>query len=221
MTFSLVGAFVGLVIAILQTVGLPGLFALMVVESFGIPPIPSEVILPFAGYLVAEGLFSFEAALAVSVAGGLVGAFAAYAIGRWWRHRIERIGIGSLRLHPRHLAAMDRFFARHGEAAVALARLVPVVRSYISYPAGTAEMRPARFGAYTAAGMVPFAVAFLYAGVLLRSQWGTIEGLFHWFDYPALAAVLAGGLYLYLVLTDRILPGWPPRRGPAISAPPP
>jgi membrane protein DedA with SNARE-associated domain len=213
MPFSLVGSLVGLVTFVLTTIGLPGLFALMVVESFGVPPLPSEVILPFAGYLVAEGTFSFYGAFAVAVVGGVVGAFAAYAVGRWWRHHLDRIGIGSLRLHPKHLAAMDRFFAEHGEATVGLARLVPVVRSYISYPAGSAEMSPVRFGAYTVLGLAPFAAAFLYAGIALRSHWSVIESTFGWLNYVLAGLVVVGGVYLYLVVTDRMTPGWPLRRG--------
>jgi membrane protein DedA with SNARE-associated domain len=213
MVFSVLGSLASWVVLVLGTIGLPGLFALMVVESFGVPPLPSEVILPFTGFLVAEGVFSFYGALATAAAGGLVGAFAAYAVGRWWRERIDRIGLGRFRLHPRHLAAMDRFFAERGEAAVGLARLVPVVRSYVSYPAGTAEMNPVRFGAFTLAGMVPFAAAFLYAGVVLRAHWSVVEEAFVWFDYVALALVVVGAVYLYLVLTDRLSPGWPLRRG--------
>ncbi len=213
MGFSVLGAVASAVIFVLQTGGLPGLFALMVVESFGLPPLPSEVILPFAGYLVAEGVFPFYPTLAIAVAGGIVGAFAAYAIGRWWRERIERVGLGPLRLHPRHLAAMDRFFAERGEAAVAIARLIPVVRSYVSYPAGTAEMDPVRFGAFTALGLAPFAAAFLYAGVLLRSHWAAVETVFGWFNYVLLGAIVVVGVYLYLLLTDRLSPGWPLRRG--------
>ncbi len=212
MSFSLVGTIADATIAVLRAVGLPGLLALMIVESFGIPPIPSEVILPFAGYLVAEGVFSFGAALAIAVVGGLVGAFAAYAIGRGWRHRIEHFGVGPLRLHPEHLDAMDRFFARRGEVAVAAARLMPVVRSYVSYPAGTAEMDPLRFGAFTALGLTPFAAVLLYTGVVLKDHWGIVEALFGWLNYVVLALVVAAGVYLYLVLTDRVAPGWPPRR---------
>jgi len=212
MSFSLVGSVVELIVFVLGAVGLPGLFALTAVEGFGVPPLPSEVILPFAGYLVAEGTFSFPGALAAAVLGELVGAYAAYAVGRRWRHRLEQLKIGSLRLEPRHLEAMDRFFARRGEATVALARLVPVVRSYISYPAGTSKMHPARFGAYTAVGLIPFEVAFLYVGIVLRAHWAEIESLFRWFDYAALALVVVGGVYLYLLLTERLVPGWPPRR---------
>lgn len=212
MNFSLVGSVVDLVVFVLGAIGLPGLFALTAVEGFGVPPIPSEVILPFAGFLVAEGTFSFPGALAAALLGELVGAYAAYAVGRRWRHRLERLRLGSLRLEPRQLESMDRFFARRGEVTVAIARLIPVVRSYISYPAGTSEMRPVRFGAYTVAGLLPFEAAFLYIGVVLGSHWGVVESLFRWFDYAALAVVIAGGVYLYLVLTNRLEFGWPLRR---------
>jgi membrane protein DedA with SNARE-associated domain len=212
MSFSLVGSVVELVILVLGALGLPGLFTLTAVEGFGVPPIPSEVILPFAGFLVAQGTYPFYGAVVAAVLGELVGAYAAYAVGRRWRHRIERIGVGALRLEPKHLESMDRFFARRGEATVALARLIPVVRSYISYPAGTSKMPAVRFGAYTVAGLLPFEIAFLYLGVVLRSHWSEIESLFGWFDYAALGIVVIAGIYLYLVLTERVVPGWPPRR---------
>ena len=212
MTFSVVGSVVGPIVFVLGAVGLPGLFALTAVEGFGVPPLPSEVILPFAGFLVAQGTFPFYGALTVAVLGELVGAYAAYAVGRRWRHRLENLRLGAFRLEPRHLASMDRFFERRGEAAVALARLVPVVRSYISYPAGTSKMPPARFGAYTLAGLLPFEVAFLYLGIVLRSNWAVVESLFRWLDYALLGLVVAAGVYLYLVLTERVTPGWPPRR---------
>lgn len=214
MTFSLLGIVVEAITVVMVAIGLPGLFGLMTVESFGIPPIPSEVILPFAGFLVAEGTFSLEGALAACLLGGLVGAFAAYAVGRWWRHRIVGIGLGPFRLEPRHLERMDTWFRQHGEATVALARIVPIVRSYISYPAGTAEMPPARFGAYTLLGMTPYAVGLLYAGMLLRSRWSSLEPLFRWFDYAGAAIVLGLLVYVVLVLRGKLLPGWPPRRPP-------
>ncbi len=146
--FSIVGTVADVIVTILTTVGLAGLFGLMVVESFGVPPLPSEVILPFAGFLVATGVFPLGPTIAVALAGALVGAFIAYAAGRWWRERVTQIGIGPIRLEERHLVRMDDWFARHGEVTVALARLVPVVRSYISYPAGSARMPPVRFGVY-------------------------------------------------------------------------
>ncbi len=226
MSFSLVGTVVDIVVRILSTVGLPGLFALMAVESFGIPPVPSEVILPFSGFLVAEGTFSFGPAVAVAVAGGLVGSYAAYAVGRWWRHRLVDIGLGPIRLEERHLARMDRFFGRYGDATVGLARLAPVIRSYISYPAGTARMGPAKFGVYTVVGSVPFTVGFVYAGMVLGSDWNLISGYLRWFDIAAAIVVVLAAVYLSLLLLGRLTPGWPPRwisraRAPADAPSPP
>jgi membrane protein DedA with SNARE-associated domain len=190
----------------------------MAVESFGLPPIPSEVILPFTGFLVAEGTFPLGGAVAVALAGGLVGAYAAYAVGRWWRHRITGLGVGRLRLEQRHLDRVDRFFARHGEVTVGLSRLVPVIRSYISYPAGTAEMEPVRFGVYTLLGSIPFALALIYAGIVLRSDWTVVSSYFSVLDYGVIALVAVVVLYIALQIAGVLAPGWPPRRA-AVSSP--
>jgi membrane protein DedA with SNARE-associated domain len=193
----------------------------MVVESFGLPPIPSEVILPFTGFLVAEGTFSFGSALAVALAGGLLGAYAAYAVGRWWRQRITGLGVGRLRLEQRHLDRMDRFFSRHGEVTVGVSRLVPVVRSYISYPAGTAKMEPARFGVYTLLGSVPFAFALIYAGIWLGHDWTVISSYFSILDYVLIALVAVVVVYIALQIAGVLGPGWPPRRATVSSVSPP
>lgn len=212
MTFSLLGALTDLIVTVLVTVGLPGLFALMVIATLGLPPLPAEVILPFAGFLVAEGSYSFGAAVGVSLAGGLCGAFAAYAIGRWWRHRLAGLGIGYLRLEPRHLERVDAYFARYGELTVGLARLIPVIRAYISYPAGTAEMPAARFGFFTLLGSVPYAVGFIYAGQALKSNWAQISGYFALLNIPLIAFIVLVVVYLGLQIAGVLAPGWPPRR---------
>ncbi|MGA7476179.1 MAG: DedA family protein [Thermoplasmata archaeon] len=216
MTFSLIGSVAEFITTVLTTVGLPGLFALMVVESFGLPPIPSEIILPFTGFLVAEGTFSLGGSLLAALAGGLVGSFAAYAVGRLWRERITGFGIGRLRLEARHLERMDRFFARRGELTVAVARLVPVVRAYISYPAGTARMKPVRFGAYTLLGSIPFTLALVYAGMILRSNWTAVSSYFRYIDILLVATVLFVVAYLLLQIAGVFGPGWPPRRATPI-----
>jgi membrane protein DedA with SNARE-associated domain len=218
-TFSLVGSVVDIITTILRTIGLPGLFALMVVESFGVPPVPSEVILPFTGFLVAEGTFPLGAALAAAIGGALVGSFIAYAVGRWWRHRITGLGLGRLRLQARHLERMDRYFARHGEITVALARLVPVVRAYISYPAGTARMGPVRFGVFTLIGTIPFTLALVYAGIVLRSQWTVVTSYFHVFDLALIAVVVVVAVYIVLQIVGLLAPGWPPRRTSRVPVP--
>jgi membrane protein DedA with SNARE-associated domain len=217
--FSLVGSVSDFIVTILETIGLPGLFALMAVESFGLPPLPSEVILPFTGFLVADGTFSFAGATSVALVGALVGAFAAYAVGRWWRDRITGLGLGRLRLEPRHLERVDRWFSRHGETTVGLSRMVPVIRSYISYPAGTARMEPARFGVYTLLGSIPFTVALIYAGMVLRSNWTVVSTDLAYLNYPLIALVVLVVIFLALQVAGVLAPGWPPRRAPRPSPP--
>ncbi|HTP54210.1 MAG TPA: DedA family protein [Thermoplasmata archaeon] len=222
--FALVATIVDLTIRVLTLIGLPGLFLLMVVESFGFPPLPSEVILPFSGFLVAEGAFPLAGAVAAALAGGLVGAYIAYLVGRWGRSRITGAGIGFLRLEERHIAQMDSFFARRGEPTVAIARVIPVVRSYISYPAGTARMDPVRFGAYTLIGATPFTLGLMYAGFVLRSHWTVVASYFNALDYVAYALIAAAAVYLLLLVSGLLRPGWPPRRrapvAPTTPAPP-
>ncbi len=221
MTFSLVGSVVAVITTLLAVVGLPGLLALMAVESFGIPPIPSEVILPFAGFLVAEGTFPLDPTIAVAVVGGLLGAFAAYAVGRWWRSRLAGLGFGQLRIEPADLDRMDQWFRRRGEVTVAVARIIPGVRSYISYPAGTARMSPVRFGVYTLVGSLPWTLALLYAGIVLGAHWNIVTRYFFPIDVAIVALVVAAAVYLALVANGTILRGWPPRRRPTVAPPDP
>jgi membrane protein DedA with SNARE-associated domain len=174
--------------------GYPGLVLLMAIESFGIPPLPSEVILPFAGFLVATGVFSWTGAILAAMVGGVAGSFVGYAVGRWGRHLVS--GGGRFSLSEQHLASMDLWFRKWGQITVLLGRLVPLIRSYISYPAGTAKMDPAKFGVYTAIGALPFTVALLYAGFVLRSNWNAIVPTFGYLDDVAVAALVIVGIYL-------------------------
>lgn len=184
----------------------------MTVESFGLPPIPSEVILPFTGFLVADGTFPLAGAASVALLGGILGSFAAYAVGRWWRTRITGLGVGHLRLEARHLERVDRYFARHGESTVGFARLIPVLRSYVSYPAGTARMNPVRFGLYTLAGSTPFTLALIYAGMVLQKNWTVVSSDFVYLDYPLIALVIVVVVYIGLQIAGVLAPGWPPQR---------
>ncbi len=217
--FSILGSITGLIVATLAAAGLLGLFGLVTVSNFGVPPLPSEVILPFAGFLIAEGTFSLLGTVAVALVGGLVGSFAGYAVGRWGRERITGAGLGRLRIEPSHLARVDSYFARHGESTVGLLRLVPVLRAYISFPAGTARMDPARFGIFTFLGSVPYTLGLLYAGILLRSDWPVISSYFVYLNLPLLALIAIGVVYLALLIAGAIAPGWPPRRAPRARHP--
>jgi membrane protein DedA with SNARE-associated domain len=197
-TIPIIETLVSWITRVLQWGGYPGLFGLMAVESFGIPPIPSEVILPFTGFLVAMGLMTFGAAAVIAMAGALAGCFLAYVVGRWGRDWVTTRAPARLRLDPRHLARLDAWFARHGEAMVAVARLLPIIRAYVSYPAGTAEMNPAKFGAFSVIGGFPFILGLIYAGILLRSRWNILVPYFNYADYAIVVgtAVFLGWLFL-------------------------
>ena len=223
MSFSLVGSAVWLVTTTLATIGLGGIFVLMAVESFGIPPLPSEVILPFAGFLVAEGTFSLPWTIVAALAGALVGSYAAYAVGRWGREWVTRPRPAGLHLDEKQLARVDRWFRGRDEWIVAIARLVPVARAYISYPAGFAEMNPVRFGLYTLVGGVPFTLALIYAGFVLKSNWTVITSWFGTLDIIVVALILLGIIYALLAWRGFVSWDWPPRRlrrkAPAPSPP--
>ena len=214
MTFSLLGIVVEAITVVMVAIGLPGLFGLMTVESFGIPPIPSEVILPFAGFLVAEGAFPLGWTIAVAIGGGLVGAFLGYAVGRWWRSRLIGFGVGQFRVRAEDLDRFERWFARRGEATVALGRTLPVVRGYISYPAGAARMSPGRFGVYTLVGSVPWTVGLVYLGMVLGANWTALWAYTVPIDIAFAVALVLAGVYAGLVALGYLRLGWPPRRGP-------
>ncbi len=205
-SLPIVETVVNLIISVMQAGGLPALIGLMAVESFGIPPLPSEIILPFAGFLVAEGDYPFAGAVGAALVGGVLGAYAAYTVGRWGRHLLVG-GPRFLRLEPKHLDSMDRWFARRGEGTVLVGRLLPVVRSYISYPAGTSRMEPARFGLYTAIGATPFTAAFIYAGFLLGKDWSQIVPYLQLADYAAVGLIVVALVYVFLRWRNLIGPG--------------
>ncbi len=221
MTFSLVGTVIDLVVTVLTAGGLAGLFALMTVESFGVPPLPSEVILPFAGFLVGTGVFPLVPTLVVALVGALVGAYIAYAIGRWWRDRLTRLRLGPFHLEERHLVRMDQWFTRHGELTVALCRSLPVVRAYISYPAGTSRMSPLRFGVYTLAGSIPWTLALVYAGIVLGQRWTVVQTYLAPLDYVAYALIALAVVYglLLFVRARRIARANPPDETPPLRPP--
>jgi membrane protein DedA with SNARE-associated domain len=217
MHIAIVEAFISLVTAALTAGGLPAVLGLMAVESFGIPPIPGEVVLVFSGFLVASGSQSFLGVFAAALGGSLIGSYGAYAVGRHGRRFITGDVPSWRRVDPRHLAAMEGWFDRWGDGTVALARLVPLVRAYVSYPAGTARLPPVRFGAYTALGAAPFIAALEYAGLVLGSNWQAIVPWFTYFDDAAVAFLVALPVYVALRWRGIIGPGFPPRptaRGP-------
>ena len=137
--------------------GLWGVFFLMVLESACIP-IPSEAIMLFAGFAVASGKMSFFAAVAVGVAGNVVGSWISYAVGLYGgRPFVDRYGKYVLLSHHK-LDVAERWFTRYGPPAIFFSRMLPIVRTFISLPAGAARMNVPKFSAYTIAGCIPWVI---------------------------------------------------------------
>ena len=169
------------IISVISQSGYLGIVLLMSIESACIP-LPSEVIMPFSGYLVSVGRFNL---LWVAVAGAFgcnVGSIVAYYVGAWGgRPLIEKYG--RYVLVTRHdLEMADRFFARFGTWAVFIARLLPVIRTFIAFPAGVARMNFLRFNVYTFLGSLPWCFVLAYAGLKLGERWTTLRLYFHRFD---------------------------------------
>jgi membrane protein DedA with SNARE-associated domain len=170
--------------------GLPAVFLLMLLESACIP-IPSEAIMLFAGFAVSKGDMSFASAVTIGVLGNLAGSWIAYWVGLYGgRPFIDRYGKYVLLRHD-HLELAERWFAHYGAIAVFFSRVLPIVRTFISLPAGAARMRFWKFSLYTVAGSVPWVIMLGYVGVKVGDNWEKIQTRLHYLDYAVvLAAVL-------------------------------
>jgi membrane protein DedA with SNARE-associated domain len=175
--------------------GYLGIVLLMGIESACIP-LPSEVIMPFSGYLVFAGRFKLWWVAVAGALGCNLGSLVAYYMGSWGgRPLVERYG--RYVLITRHdLEMADRFFARHGEWAVFLARLLPVIRTFIALPAGIARMNVWRFHLFTFLGSLPWCLALAYAGLRLGEHWPRIRDYFHRFDTLLGAVIVIGAVWL-------------------------
>jgi membrane protein DedA with SNARE-associated domain len=188
---------IGWVTATIGDYGLFAVFGLMLLESMGVL-IPSEAISPFAGYLVSRGQMGFFGAVAAGVLGNLIGSWVAYFVGLWggrelWFRYGRYVGV---RAH--HLKVAERWFDRYGELAVLVSRCLPVVRTFISFPAGTARMNLAKFSFYTFVGCVPWVLALTYLGYYLGENWEEVGRFLHYLDYVVALTMLAGAVYLFL-----------------------
>ena len=177
------------VIYVISAGGYAGIVLLMAIESACIP-LPSEVIMPFSGYLVFTGRFNLLWVATAGAIGCNVGSLAAYEVGAYGGRRlVEKYGAWIL-LSERELAWADRFFARYGNAAVFLARLLPVIRTFIALPAGIARMPRGRFHLYTFLGSWPWCFGLAYLGMKAGEHWHYLGEYFHRFD-AVIGAVLA------------------------------
>lgn len=182
--------------------GLPGIFALMALSSACIP-IPSEVVMLFAGFAVADpaqaGTTHHMTTLGIILAGVLgtiVGSWVAYGVGRGGRLELfERHG-ARFHMGPAQIEKADRWFSRHGDPVVAFGRVIPVVRAFVSLPAGIARMPVIRFTVYSLIGTVFWVIPLALAGEALGSDWKTARKAFEWVDYVLVALIVVGIGYL-------------------------
>jgi membrane protein DedA with SNARE-associated domain len=189
--------------------GYAGIFVLMTLES-ALIPIPSEATMLFAGFKVSDGDFTLFGIVAAGVLGNLVGSWIAYAIGYYGRiELVERHAIfhGS----HRYIKWADDWFSRHGDATVFFTRMMPIVRTFISLPAGTARMPFWRFSALTFAGCVPWVFALGLLGREVGDRWEDWKDRLHYLDYAVLAAIVV--LIAYLLLKRRRGPVEPATEG--------
>jgi membrane protein DedA with SNARE-associated domain len=177
--------------------GLVGVFLLMVAESACLP-IPSEATMLFAGFNVSEGEYSLIVLTLVGVAGNLVGSWIAYGVGYFGRvDLIEKHGHKVL-IKQHHLDKADDWFERYGSATVFFARLLPIVRTFISLPAGVARMPFWRFTLLTVAGCLPWVFALGLIGKAAGDNWEKWKEHLHYVDYIVIVAILAGIVWLFV-----------------------
>lgn len=184
------------VTVVISIMGYWGVGVGMAIESANIP-LPSEVILPFGGYLVYAGRLDFWGTVMAGTVGGTIGSIGSYLLGlKGGRPFLIRYGryIG---INEHKLAMADGWFARYGEATVFFTRLMPIIRTFISLPAGIARMNFVRFVIYTFLGSLPWSILLVYAGYALGQNWQAIKPWFRGVDI--IIAALFGAFLLYYV----------------------
>jgi len=182
------------VISVISTLGYFGVMMLMAVESACIP-LPSEVIMPFSGYLVHTGQFNLWLLAFMGALGCNLGSLVAYEIGYYGgRPLVERFG-SYIFLNQHDLDLTDRFFARFGDVTVLISRMLPVVRTFIALPAGIARMPRSRFHLYTFIGSFPWCLGLAYLGMKAGEHWNYLGKYFHQFDKVIGAIILIGVIW--------------------------
>jgi membrane protein DedA with SNARE-associated domain len=172
----------------IDATGLLGVFVLMLLESACIP-VPSEAIMLFAGFNVSEGDMTMFGIVAAGVIGNIVGSWVAYAAGYF--ARIDLLEKNRLiHVSRKHLDQADRWFQRYGDATVFFTRMLPIIRTFISLPAGVARMPFWRFTLLTAAGCVPWVLMLSIVGREVGERWDEWRDKLHYFDYVVIAAIV-------------------------------
>ena len=182
-----------MVIDLIDIWGYPAILIGMALESANIP-IPSELIFGFAGYLVFLGRLDFNEVVMVGVVGGLIGSILSYAVGYYGGPAfVTRYG-RYIFLSDKNVTMAQKWFDRYGLITVLVARLLPVVRTFISLPAGFARVNFVKFVTYTILGSTPWTIALVYIGMLLGENWPKMRAIGH-----EASLAVAGGLFILLI----------------------
>ena len=187
-------------VEVVSEIGYGGVFILMLLES-ALIPIPSEAIMPFAGFLVATGEMDFLYAVLAGTFGNLAGSYLAYVLGsKFGRPFLERYG-KYLLITSKHLEYAEKLFNEKGQVTVFVGRILPAVRTVISFPAGIAKMNIVHFTVYTVIGSFIWCTALTYVGLVLKENWKMLENYFLYIDVLVVAAAI--GVVLYLLIKRR------------------
>lgn len=185
------GAIGDWVVGLMEWLGAPGAGLAVAIENL-FPPIPSEVILPLAGFAAARGELDLTAALVFTTLGSLVGALALYGLGAWLgRDRMRRIAVKLPLIDIEDVDKTEAWFLRHGPKAVFFGRMIPIFRSMISIPAGIERMSLWKFALLTTAGSAIWNTVFILAGYWLGAQWHVVEQYAEVFQIVVIVAVVA------------------------------
>ena len=194
---SITDPIVEVAVDVVRELGLLGVFVLMLLESACIP-VPSEATMLFAGFNVAEGEYSLFAAVMVGSFANLVGSWLAYAVGYYGRTDIIEKHGHKVFIRQHHLEWADRWFEKYGGATVFFSRMLPIIRTFISLPAGVARMPFWRFSVLTFLGCVPWVFMLTYIGQEAGERWESWKDSLHYFDYFVAACIMIGLVYLLI-----------------------
>jgi membrane protein DedA with SNARE-associated domain len=209
---SLTDPIVNFAVDVVDAMGLFGVFILMLLESACIP-VPSEATMLFAGFNVSDGEYSLFAATTVGVVANVIGSWIAYAVGYYGRIDILEKHGRKLHIKQSHLDWADRWFERYGDATVFFSRMLPIIRTFISLPAGVAKMPFWRFTVLTTAGCIPWVLMLTWIGKAAGDNWEKWKDNLHYVDYAVLGAIIMGLIWL-LVRRRRSTGGEPAADAP-------